>query len=177
MSNNTDPNFALNMQMIVNAEQSKLIVAKIESQTILKDRAAQQQQYHPVAGSEMRWQDAERIKALEHGSEVNARRRQVAEEMLTLPLNEIANKNMIFREKYKQLQIFIADWMVSEKAFRELAIDLGIKSGLTKDEVVNAAVKNKEKILNNESVHGNNAKDHSLSAFYTETLKERLKII
>ena len=34
MSNSDDSNFQLNMQRLINANQSKLITAKIESQTI-----------------------------------------------------------------------------------------------------------------------------------------------
>lgn len=179
MSNNDDPNFQLNMQRLINAEQSRLITAKIESQTILKDQLARQQ---PVAGSEMRWQDAERIRSLETGIGVNYAERQKAEaevayykELLSKPLHEIANANDNFKNTYEAQQELLADWMVSQRAFKELAIDFGIKLGMKKEDIVEAGLKNEEKVLSNETEHGNDAKDNPFIKRHAEQLKAKLE--
>ena len=180
MSNNDDPNFQLNMQRLINAEQSRLITAKIESQTILKDQLARQQ---PVAGSEMRWQDAERIRSLETGIGVNYAERQKAEaevayykELLSKPLHEIANANENFKNTYEAQQDLLANWIVSQRAFKELAIDFGIKLGMKKEDIVEAGFKNKEKVLSNETVHGNNVRDDVFMNAYAQKLRAKLKL-
>lgn len=166
MSNNDNSNFQLNMQRLVNANQSKLITAKIESQTILKDRIAlleERNSYLPVAGTHMRQQDAKTIRALEINAQANVRRRQQAEaevayykDLLSKPMHEIAVENEDFKKAYVLQQQLLADWMVSQRAFKELAIDFGLQIGKTKEEILEQGVANKEKVINNETDHQNN---------------------
>lgn len=179
MSNDNDPNFQLNMQRLINAEQSKLITAKIESQTILKDQIASQQ---PVAGAEMRWQDAERIRLLESNVEANAKRRQQAEaevayykDLLSKPMHEIANANENFKNTYEIQQDLLANWIVSQRAYKELAIDFGLQLNIKKEDIIETGMRNKDKVLNNETEHGNNIDDDEFMSNYAEKLRAKLK--
>lgn len=199
MSEYNDAGFIINGQRQINAAQNRIIIAKIESQTILKDRIAlleERNSYLPVAGTHMRQKDAETIKALEVNAQANVRRRQQAEEeleesvkriqqaeeevlyykdLLSKPMHEIANNNENFKNTYAIQQELLADWMVSQRAFKELAIDFGIKVGMKREDIVERGMKNKEKVLSNETEHGNNAEDNPFINSYTKKLKDKLK--
>jgi hypothetical protein len=78
-------------------------------------------------------------------------------ELLSKPMEEIAAANGDFKATFEKQQEIIADWIVSQKAFRELAYEFGEKLGLSQDEV-RAQVKDKKKdVLNNTTKYGNNA--------------------
>ena len=65
------------------------------------------------------------------------------QKLLTKPMAEIAQANRSFKETYETQMELLADWMVSQKAFKELAIQFGIEKGLTTNEVIEMG-KNKE---------------------------------
>jgi Zn-dependent peptidase ImmA (M78 family) len=72
-------------------------------------------------------------------------------------MEEIAAANGDFKATFEKQQEIIADWIVSQKAFRELAYEFGEKLGLSEDEV-RAQVKDKKKdVLNDTTKYGNNA--------------------
>ena len=77
--------------------------------------------------------------------------------LLSKPMEEIAAANGDFKATFEKQQEIIADWIVSQKAFRELAYEFGEKLGLSQDEV-RAQVKDKKKdVLNDTTKYGNNA--------------------
>ena len=184
MSEYNDAGLIINGQRQINAAQNKIIIAKIESQTILKDRVALLQEinsHQPVAGTEMRWQDAQTIETLEINAQSNVRRRQQAEvevayykDLLSKPMHEIAVENEDFKKAYVLQQQLLADWMVSQKAFKELAIDLGLQLGKTKEEILEQGVANKEKVLNNTTKHNSNAEDSKIISPHIEALKNKI---
>lgn len=224
MSEYNDAGFIINGQRQINAAQNKIITAKIESQTILKDRIALEQQKNSVAGTHTRQKDAKTIESLEVNARANVRRRQQAEteleesvktiealeinaqanvrrrqqaeakleesfkriqqaekevlyykDLLSKPMHEIANKNENFKNTYVLQQQLLADWMVSQKGFKELAVDLGLQLGKTKEEILEQGVANKEKILNNTTKHNNNAEDSKIISPHIEALKNKIK--
>ena len=78
-------------------------------------------------------------------------------QLLSKPMEEIAAANGDFKATFEKQQEIIADWIVSQKAFRELAYEFGEKLGLSEDEV-RAQVKDKKKdVLNDTTKYGNNA--------------------
>ena len=79
--------------------------------------------------------------------------------LLAKPMHEIADSNESFRNTYELQQQLLADWMVSQRAFKELAIDLGLQLGKTKEDILEQGVANKEKVLNNQTDHKNNVED------------------
>ena len=66
---------------------------------------------------------------LQHDNEYYSR-------LLAKPMAEIAAENHKFKETYEKQMELLADWMVSQKAFKELAIQFGIEKGLTPNEVI-----------------------------------------
>ena len=64
---------------------------------------------------------------------------------------EIAAENRKFKETYEKQMELLADWMVSQKAFKELAIQFGIEKGLTADEVHQMGLNKKLDVLENKN--------------------------
>lgn len=81
--------------------------------------------------------------------EVTELKEQVAEyeKLLSKPMHEIANNKLgrDFKKVYIEQQKFISNWMVSQKAFKELAIQYGEELDKTREEVIVEA--NKQKIF------------------------------
>ncbi len=99
--------------------------------------------------------------------------------LLTKPMREIANHNLDFKETYHQQQTILGEWMVSQRAFKELAIHLGIEAGRTKEDIVAEGLENDVKVLNNETQHGNNFVDDDQdewAKFYAPKIKSNLGI-
>lgn len=98
-------------------------------------------------------------------------------QLLAKPMAEIAQANRSFKETYEAQMELLADWMVSQKAFKELAIQFGIEKGLTSDEVIKMGLNKKIDVLesNNETSHNTNANNSSIIKPYIDKLKEKLK--
>lgn len=56
--------------------------------------------------------------------------------LLAKPMLEIAKANGDFRKTYEMQMTFVAEWMVSQKAFKELAIEFGAEKGYTPEQVI-----------------------------------------
>ncbi len=91
--------------------------------------------------------------------------------LLSKPMEEIAAANGDFKATFEKQQEIIADWIVSQKAFRELAYEFGEKLGLSQDEVREMVPEKKKAVLNNETKHGNNAQDTTNPVLVTLTEK------
>ena len=74
-------------------------------------------------------------------------------------MEEIAAANGDFKATFEKQQEIIADWIVSQKAFRELAYEFGEKLGLSQDEIVEHVREAKKNVLTNNTKHSNNAGD------------------
>ena len=73
------------------------------------------------------------------------------QKLLTKPMAEIAQANRSFKEAYEAQMELLADWMVSQKAFKELAIQFGIEKGLTSDEVHQMGLSKELDVLENKN--------------------------
>lgn len=68
---------------------------------------------------------------------------------LSKPFLEYAERNHIdYKEAYEKQQEEIADWMVSQKAFKELAIEFGLEKGLAPQEVIEKGFSKEIDVLN-----------------------------
>jgi len=106
------------------------------------------------------------------------------EELLSRPLKEIAQEHAEFKENYDILieaqKEIIADWILSQKAYKETAMILGIQVGKTPEEVKKMAEINEDVVLNNKSNidNGNNAaSSKTLSNHASKILDMRKKNI
>lgn len=98
--------------------------------------------------------------------------------LLSKPMLEIAMVNGDFRGTYEKQQELLGEWMVSQKAFKEVAIKLGLEAGKTREEVTAAAKVEVDNVLNNQTQHGNNlakSDDDDWALFYAPRIKQRFK--
>ena len=97
--------------------------------------------------------------------------------LLAKPMAEIAEENNDFKNAYETQMELLADWMVSQKAFKELAIQFGIEKGLNPDQIREMGQAKKIDVLNdahNES-HKTNSKDMIDMTAHVNRLKSKLK--
>ena len=97
--------------------------------------------------------------------------------LLAKPMAEIAEENHDFKNAYETQMELLAEWMVSQKAFKELAIQFGIEKGLTPDEVIEMGLNKKIDVLesNNETSHNTNANNSSIIKPHIDKLKNKIK--
>ena len=80
-------------------------------------------------------------------------------QLLSKPMEEIAAQNGDFKATFEKQQEIIADWIVSQKAFRELAYEFGEKLGLSQDQVREMVPEKKKAVLTDNTRFNNNATD------------------
>lgn len=110
-------------------------------------------------------------------------RNQELENLLSRPLKQIAQEHPAFKNNYEALinaykevqDEILAGWILSQKAYKETAMQVGIEAGKTPEEIKEMAKKNEEVVLNNQSEidQGNNA---STSKILTENLSAIIAI-
>jgi hypothetical protein len=96
--------------------------------------------------------------------------------LLSKPFAEIAHVNPDFKKQYEEQQLTIADWMVSQKAFKELAIQFGSQLGKSKDQVVKEGMDKEIDVLEDKHNPENrtNAGDSHITP-YKEKLIAKIK--
>ncbi|UZF16144.1 hypothetical protein [Ralstonia pseudosolanacearum] len=82
--------------------------------------------------------------------------RDFYKDMLAKPLAEIAAQDGRFRETYEKQQEMLAEWVASQRAFKELAMKFGQQLGKSREEIIADVKAAKEIILNDQSEFGNN---------------------
>ena len=99
------------------------------------------------------------------------------QKLLAKPMAEIAQANRSFKETYEKQMELLADWMVSQKAFKELAIQFGIEKGLTPNEVIQMGLNKNIDVLENrhDINHNTNVGDSVYIGPRVDKLKNKLK--
>ena len=87
--------------------------------------------------------------------------------LLAQPMREIAKQNDDFKKTYKKEMEFLADWMVSQKAFKELAIQYGNKFGIQPEEVIAQGKSLKQHVLKGENNPSHNTNADEFILFYS----------
>lgn len=172
MSNEDILNARLANQVIANLGEMELSKAKTEQASQLR----QQLRASQAASSESQQISQQQQLNLQNLTFKNRKLTQEVEfykNLLAKPMAEIASQNESFKETYRIERELLASWMVSQKAFKELAVDLGIQLGKSKEEIVKEGLENKFKVLNNQTKHGFNAEDSSIITPHIETLKNK----
>lgn len=97
------------------------------------------------------------------------------EALLNQPLNVIAEKLEekvpVFKENYEKEQLVLANWIVSQKAFKETAMKYGEMAGKTTDEIQEEGLGTKKEVLDGTTKFGNNIDTSPLA----NELKDKLK--
>lgn len=97
------------------------------------------------------------------------------ESLLSQPMHIISEQNSNFKETYEEQQTLLADWMVSQKAFKELAIQFGVEKGFQPSEVIEMGLDKKIDVLEdrNDPSHNTNVGDATLIGNRKESLIEK----
>ena len=95
------------------------------------------------------------------------------QKLLAKPMAEIAQANRSFKETYEKQMELLADWMVSQKAFKELAIQFGIEKGLTSDEVHQMGLNKELDVLENRNDPSHKTNSNTIKGIehYIDSLK------
>ena len=77
---------------------------------------------------------------------------------------EIAQQYGNFKQTYEKQMEIMADWMVSQKAFKELAIEFGFDDGLQPEEVIQMGADKKIDVLEDkhDESHNTNVGDSTI---------------
>lgn len=115
--------------------------------------------------------DVELLKA------INANlQQQIAQYKLLLgkPMAEIAHFDANFKQMYEKQMAVLGEWIVSQKAFKELAIQLGKGIGMSLQDVTNRGNQLKLDVLcdKHDPAHGTNANDVDVVANRIDVLRE-----
>ena len=95
--------------------------------------------------------------------------------LLAKPMAEIAEENHDFKNAYETQMELLADWMVSQKAFKELAIQFGIEKGLTPTEVHQMGLNKKLDVLENKNDPSHKTNSSDLTTMQEEVDRLKLK--
>lgn len=95
--------------------------------------------------------------------------------LLSAPFAEIAEKDANFKAAYEQQMELMADWMVSQKAFKELAIEFGLDKGYSPEQVIEMGRDKEIDVLEDRHNpdHNTNAGDGNTIAPKKEKLVDR----
>lgn len=98
--------------------------------------------------------------------------------LLCKPMNEIAGHNVSFKETYEAQQVIFASWIVSQKAFKEVAMRCGAKLGKSVEEIIKEGLWAKELVLLNKSEFssGNNVLSSPLANEKKQELLDKLSV-
>lgn len=122
-------------------------------------------------------EDAIRIgkDAYKTSTQIREEESQKYESLLAQPMHIIAQQNEKFKETYEEQQTLLADWMVSQKAFKELAIQFGVEKGLQPSEVIEMGLDKEIDVLENknDSSHKTNFSDSTYNNSIKESLLEK----
>lgn len=97
--------------------------------------------------------------------------------LLTKPMHEIAHVNSDFKKTYEEQQVILGEWMVSQRAFREIAMSLGFNAGISREDIINEGIANEKIVLNNQTKYDNNFADDDGSEwnkYYAPKVKTKL---
>jgi uncharacterized small protein (DUF1192 family) len=95
--------------------------------------------------------------------------------LLNKPLAEISQEHSGFAKNYEAQMETMAEWMVSQKSFKELAIELGTKNGLSIDDVIKQATVKKLDVLDNKNEESHNTNIQG-STIVTPERVEKLRV-
>lgn len=114
--------------------------------------------------------------AAEEFAEKEAKRfkkeRDFYKDMLAKPFAEIAAQDGRFRDNYEKQQEMLADWIASQRAFRELAMKYGKLAGKTPEEIKAEGLATEAIILEGQSAFGNTVNEATKVAVKRKKARE-----
>ncbi|UQP02906.1 hypothetical protein L0Z36_26175 [Burkholderia multivorans] len=98
--------------------------------------------------------------------------RDFYKDLLSKPFAEIAARDGRFRETYEKQQEMLADWIASQRAFRELAMKYGKLAGKTPEEIKAEGLATEAIILADQSQFGNTVNEATKVALKRKKARE-----
>ena len=92
--------------------------------------------------------------------------------LLSKPMLEIAENNVQFKETYLQEQSLLAKWIISQHAFKELAMKYGKELGKTTEDILQETEIAKEKVTSGKSEINNNVDQNVINNLDYESGKK-----
>lgn len=185
MSDEDTLNARLASQVIANFGEMAVSRALREQASNLRQqlRSAQSSQSSGSSGSGSNWnQQADKMRQanltfknrkLKEENERLKKENDYYRSLLTKPMEEIANANEIFKATYKESQQLLAAWMFMSTASKELVTDFALQLGKTKSEIAYELNGCAQSVLNNCTLHGNNAENVPMLALHLDLLKSK----
>lgn len=98
------------------------------------------------------------------------------ESLLSRPMAEIAQKIPAFENAYLREQEILAQWILEQKAFAEIAMQYGQALGKTPEQITSEVNQAREVVLSGGSKFGNNLNAEAKNALgYTEKYQEKTR--
>ena len=98
--------------------------------------------------------------------------RDFYKDLLAKPFAEIAAQDGRFRDNYEKQQEMLADWIASQRAFRELAMKYGKLAGKTPEEIKAEGLATEAIILEGQSAFGNTVNEATKVAVKRKKARE-----
>jgi len=145
-------------------EAAKLNTAKTEGITILQKQLIEQSATIARLNDELR-QAKEQVEDYEY--------------LLCKPMQEIARLNSDFRKTYEEQQTTMAEWIVSQKAFKELAIQFGFENGKKAEDVIKEGFAKEIDVLEEKHnpKHNTNIGDSDIVRVRKDKLIQKIKSV
>lgn len=89
--------------------------------------------------------------------------------LLNQPLVEIAKQHSGFAKKYEEQIEILTEWMVSQKGYKELAIEFGLEKGLSLEDIISQGKKKEIDVLDSK-----NDSNHNTNANLSKTISPRI---
>jgi hypothetical protein len=102
------------------------------------------------------------VGALKAENAVIKSEKEFFENLLSRPMKEIAEKNKNFKETYDEQQLVLSKWILSQKAYAETAVQIGLESGKTKEEIDKIYKDNVKNVLANTTQHDNDSSSNAV---------------
>lgn len=94
--------------------------------------------------------------------------------LLARPFAEISAHSPEFAASYHANKEMLASWMIAQKAYREVAMEMGAQLGKSLEEVRELGQQARLQVLASETKHGNNASDEPFLAPHIQAILARL---
>lgn len=124
----------------------------------------------------------QRLEAAEEISDDLARDLMFFRSLLSRPFSEIAKYNLDFAKAFEMQQQTMSDWILSQKAYRDLALDLGVQMGIPPTDIAQAYLDRVNQIAINDHPEAEMPEKlkpyvKNSAEYITNTVMEKLKRI
>lgn len=167
----SDDKNLLNTQSLANIGLASSSAALTEQNTHLRQQRIATANEQSVQTQKLR-EAASREEELQGEIDALELRLRTYQQLLRQPLAAIAESHEEFKANYLKEQENLADWMVSQKSYKELAINLGKRLGMTIEEVLQQGSAGAKAVLTDQ-----NAPEHNTIASNSNVIRPHIEAL